>query len=302
MLFGNHHSPIISHRFGRVLTLIALGLSLMLHAADASTVTKQPKQTVSNLRWGFSLPSALSIAKKLDKPVLIYFYADWCGPCKLVDEMLNDDRVRLFSNETILVRLDADKDHALAKKYGIYAFPTLIFVSTSGNELKRIQGTSMDFDFILPDWAQVLVSRRGAAMLEESYISPHNSDLLARLATLQATKNKWDAANAFLARAATEDPNRQNASVRAAYQALSVIQYQNKNWRAATALIKEHGKYSLTFNQKIEMQLKLADCYLHTQQQQFGIALLNQIRANPQATSSQKSTAVSLLRSAQRTE
>ncbi|NMA59825.1 MAG: thioredoxin [Clostridiales bacterium] len=56
--------------------------------------------------------------------VLVDFYADWCGPCKILAPILQD-----FSNERKdikVLKVDVDSERELATKYGIYSIPTLI--------------------------------------------------------------------------------------------------------------------------------------------------------------------------------
>ena len=70
--------------------------------------------------------------------VLIDFYADWCGPCK----MLTPNLEKLEKTNGILVKkVNVDNSRELAKKYGVMTIPTLILFS-NGSELKRHVGFS----------------------------------------------------------------------------------------------------------------------------------------------------------------
>jgi thioredoxin 1 len=69
--------------------------------------------------------------------VLVDFYADWCGPCKMVAPIVEEIA---RENESITVcKVNVDEDSALAVKYGIVSIPTLI-VFKDGNEASRIVG------------------------------------------------------------------------------------------------------------------------------------------------------------------
>ena len=62
---------------------------------------------------------------KGDTPVLVDFYADWCGPCKMMGPILQDLKKRLGDNINI-IKIDAEKNPSAAIKYQVRGVPTLI--------------------------------------------------------------------------------------------------------------------------------------------------------------------------------
>ena len=65
-------------------------------------------------------------------PVLVDFYANWCGPCKMLKPILNEVK----SDKVKIVSIDVDDADEIASKYNISSIPCLILIN-NGNEVKR---------------------------------------------------------------------------------------------------------------------------------------------------------------------
>ncbi|MDI6402418.1 thioredoxin [Balneolaceae bacterium ANBcel3] len=60
-----------------------------------------------------------------DKPVLVDFYADWCGPCRMMAPILEDVKKRL-GDEVHVIKVDTDRHPDLAIQYQVRGIPTLM--------------------------------------------------------------------------------------------------------------------------------------------------------------------------------
>ena len=60
-----------------------------------------------------------------EKPVLVDFYADWCGPCKVLAPAIVEVKKRVGDAATI-IKMDVDKNPVYANRYGVQSIPTMI--------------------------------------------------------------------------------------------------------------------------------------------------------------------------------
>lgn len=111
------------------------GASVSGQAADAQM------PGVEEIVWVTNLDEGLKLAQESNKPVMVDFYADWCGWCKKLDKDVYTDRqVKVLAKNYISVKVDTDKNPADAGKYGVQGLPTILFLEADGNAINRVVG------------------------------------------------------------------------------------------------------------------------------------------------------------------
>ncbi len=63
---------------------------------------------------------------KSDKPVLVDFWAEWCGPCRMVAPIVKEISAE-YEGKAVVGKLDVDTNPEVAQKYGIRNIPTILF-------------------------------------------------------------------------------------------------------------------------------------------------------------------------------
>ncbi len=74
---------------------------------------------------------------KSDKPVLVDFFAEWCGPCKMAAPVL-DKMAGDYEGKAVIAKVNVDKNQELAQKYSVMSIPTVILFNDGEEKDRKI--------------------------------------------------------------------------------------------------------------------------------------------------------------------
>jgi thioredoxin 1 len=78
---------------------------------------------------------------KADTPVLVDYWAEWCGPCKAIAPVL-DEVAKEYQGKLRVVKLNVDDNHEVPKKYSIKGIPTLMLFKNGNVEAQKVGALS----------------------------------------------------------------------------------------------------------------------------------------------------------------
>ena len=110
----------------KIKSIIVLILVSISAFAQTNITTEDFKKYV----WDFEANSQ-SIELKSSVPVIVDFYATWCGPCRMLAPELKALQ-KEYKDKLVVYKVDVDREPKMARFFGIKAMPTIYFIPTSG--------------------------------------------------------------------------------------------------------------------------------------------------------------------------
>lgn len=78
-----------------------------------------------------------------DKPAVVDFYADWCGPCRAIAPYL-EDIAKMYDGKLYVYKINVDNDPEIANAFNVRGIPTLLFIPTEGKYTVKVGSMSKE--------------------------------------------------------------------------------------------------------------------------------------------------------------
>ena len=128
----------------RVWTLSVLGLlAVTLWATNALAQFKKPfAKSTATINWLTDPKAAVAQARKLDRPLLVYVTASYCGACRKMEKETwsNSKVIDKVDANFVALKLDAEQHADLVSSLEIVALPTALVFCRDGNQLAKLEG------------------------------------------------------------------------------------------------------------------------------------------------------------------
>ena len=116
---------------------------ILLLFAAASTATGATKE----IAWHYNFDEGVALSKALARPMLLDFWATWCGPCRRMDtEVWANEKVNSFADRYVFIKVDMDRERDVGDRYAVHAIPTMMVADPWGHAAQKREGFANSFE------------------------------------------------------------------------------------------------------------------------------------------------------------
>jgi thiol-disulfide isomerase/thioredoxin len=223
-----------------------------------------PAAAAREIPWAKSLAVATAEAKRSGKLLMIDFYTDWCGACKMLDQQTyTNPQVIQFTQQFVSVKVNAEKEgQKAAARYGVTGYPTILFTTAAGDPVGRIPGFAPPAAF-LQEVSRILQTHQELPVLEAKLRSdPKDADAATRAALIYLSREDATRAAALLAKAEAANPTNKDEQLTRPYLALGAALVQKNQTGKAITVFRKVLDRTKDPSFIAMAHLGTADCYM----------------------------------------
>lgn len=221
-----------------LLLLVSYSLICATNARGGDSSNKTPPDTA--ITWYRSLDEAVKIATDSNLYVLSDFYTDWCKWCKVQDEStFTDPRVIAFGRRFVFAKINAEIDTAIAGRYGVNGYPTVIVMDKSGHEIDRLLGYNPPGQFVktVEDYLDGVGT---LAALEKSLKEKsQDTKLLLAVGEKYVGKGEFEKARGYFTQVLNFDPKNGSGAADNALFDLAILHRKDRSWYKAAETFRK---------------------------------------------------------------